>query len=307
MSTNDAPDFVVNIYNPSFFASDSGTGLTQSQASALFLSKSSPDTATALTTFTAGIATNDIDTTSLSSNLAIGSSSNTGTLVIDTQGNTTIAASQVGGTLAIGGATTRTGAITIGSGGTGILPITIGSTAATATVNIRNPIMALSYTTAPTYTTANIGYTNTVILNSSASFGDAIVATAETSALSITSVPVGLWNISWGTVISSNSASVPPAVITTYYMFINVSAQSTAVPANYAGVGLQGQTVSVGPYTSSTIVNLSLSGSANVRITAAATVALRYYLVTSSGTLRFWNAGGTPVKPSTYLTITRLA
>lgn len=307
MSTNDAPDFVVSIYNPSFFASDSGTGLTTSQATALFLSKSSPDTATALTTFTAGIATNDIDTTSLSSNLAIGGSTNTGTLVIDTQGNTTIAASQVGGTLAIGGSTTRTGAITIGSAGTAILPITIGSTAATAAVTIRNPFMALSYTTAPTYGTDNIGYTNTVVLNSTAALGDATVLSAETTALSITSVPVGLWNISWNSVISSGSASVPAATITNYFMFINVSAQAATVPANYAQRGLPNQTLGVGPYTSTTTLNLQLSGSANVRITAAATVALRYYFTTSAGTLRFWNAGGATPKPSTFLTITRLA
>jgi hypothetical protein len=168
--------------------------------------------------------------------------------------------------------------------------------------------MGFSYTTVPSYATSNLGYTNTVVLNSSAALGDAVTLSAETSAVSITSVPIGLWNVSWGTVISSGSSTIPPAAITTYYMFINVTGQAAAVPSNYAGVGQQGTNILVGPYNAGiTTVNLQLSGSTNIRLTASGTIALKYYFTTSSGTLRFWNAGGTPVKPSTYLTITRLA
>ena len=90
MSSYDPPDYVVSIYNPTYFASETGSGLTTAQASALFLNKTSADTATALETFTSGIATDSIATTSLASNMTIGSSTNTGTISISTinTGNT---------------------------------------------------------------------------------------------------------------------------------------------------------------------------------------------------------------------------
>jgi len=50
-------------YNPSFFTSDSGTGLTEAQANTLYLKKTVPDTATAQETFNAGITTPTITST----------------------------------------------------------------------------------------------------------------------------------------------------------------------------------------------------------------------------------------------------
>ena len=84
MSIANPPIIVTSIYNPAFFEASATDTITQSQANALFLKKTTADTATALETFSAGIATNSLATTSLSSNLQIGSSTNTGTIFIST-------------------------------------------------------------------------------------------------------------------------------------------------------------------------------------------------------------------------------
>jgi len=89
MSAFNPPTYTVSIYNPAFFPT-STTGISQSQANALYLQKTTADTATALETFSSGIATNSVATTTTASNLLIGSSSNTGTITIATvnTGNT---------------------------------------------------------------------------------------------------------------------------------------------------------------------------------------------------------------------------
>jgi len=50
-------------FNPSFFTSDSGSGLTETAANALYLRKTTPDTATALETFNGGIVTPSLSST----------------------------------------------------------------------------------------------------------------------------------------------------------------------------------------------------------------------------------------------------
>ena len=62
-------------YNPSFFVS-TGSGLTQAQANALYLKKTTADTATAIETFNAGIKTNSIQQCS-NATLNIGDDINT--------------------------------------------------------------------------------------------------------------------------------------------------------------------------------------------------------------------------------------
>jgi hypothetical protein len=165
MSSYAPPSYVVSIYNPAYFTTSSG-GLTLAQATAQFLNKNSADTASALETFTAGIATNSIATTSLASNMTIGSSSNTGTITIATTntGNTdTNPAISIGadaGTKtikinnnsnsvhcssvdlqgsSINNITATTGALSVGDGQTdGILNIGTGTRTATGVVNIAN-------------------------------------------------------------------------------------------------------------------------------------------------------------------------
>ena len=84
MSIANPPIIVTSIYNPAFFEASATDTITQAQANALFLKKTTADTATALETFSSGIATNSLATTSLASNLQIGSSTNTGTIFIST-------------------------------------------------------------------------------------------------------------------------------------------------------------------------------------------------------------------------------
>jgi hypothetical protein len=60
----------VTIYNPSYF-NTSGTGLTQTQANALYLQKTVSDTATALESFTGGVAVNTIQPTSATGDMSI--------------------------------------------------------------------------------------------------------------------------------------------------------------------------------------------------------------------------------------------
>lgn len=77
------PNFNGITYNSSFFPTES-SALTQGQANLLYLRKTVADTATAQETFTTGIATNNLNTTSTASNLVIGSNTNTGTIFINT-------------------------------------------------------------------------------------------------------------------------------------------------------------------------------------------------------------------------------
>ncbi len=70
-------------FNELFWASSTDP-LTENDANLLYLRKTTPDTASAFETFAGGIATNNIATTTLASNLQIGSDTNTGTIFIST-------------------------------------------------------------------------------------------------------------------------------------------------------------------------------------------------------------------------------
>lgn len=124
-------------YNPEFWTSDTSS-LTRTVADTLYLEKTTPDTATALQTFSAGLSTQSMTAPSLTSNVTLFGSQTAGTLVlattarsvhvsnIDCQGNAinnattpaagalTFGASQTTGTIEIGKNASRTGAITIG-------------------------------------------------------------------------------------------------------------------------------------------------------------------------------------------------
>jgi len=85
MAVYNPPIETLPIFDNTVFSTTSlNSTLTQAQANLLYLRKNYTDTATALETFTAGIATNNIATTTLASNLQIGSATNTGTIFIST-------------------------------------------------------------------------------------------------------------------------------------------------------------------------------------------------------------------------------
>lgn len=125
-------------YNPEFWSSGSFS-LTQDVANTLYLEKTTPDTATALQTFSAGLSTQSMTAPSLTSDVTLFQSQTAGTIRIassarsvhcsniDCQGNAinnasapangalTIGSSQIAGTIDIGTNAGRTGVITIGA------------------------------------------------------------------------------------------------------------------------------------------------------------------------------------------------
>ena len=91
MSAYNPPSYYFSniLFNSAFYIS-LNSALSQTQANALYLLKKTADTATALETFTGGILTNSLNTTTPSSNLQIGNSTNTGKIILSTinTGNT---------------------------------------------------------------------------------------------------------------------------------------------------------------------------------------------------------------------------
>jgi hypothetical protein len=73
MSAYAPPTYSVTPFNPAYFATPVGD-LTLADASGLFLNKTTPDTATALETFTGGILTNSISPTTTASTISLISS-----------------------------------------------------------------------------------------------------------------------------------------------------------------------------------------------------------------------------------------
>ena len=97
-------------FNPSFFTSDTGTGsgLTETAANALYLRKTTPDTATALETFNGGIITPSVSSTGA---LSIGASNNSITNFASGNGSTILDAT---GAVNIKTGNNNTGTISIG-------------------------------------------------------------------------------------------------------------------------------------------------------------------------------------------------
>jgi hypothetical protein len=94
-------------YNPAFFNQPTN-GITQSQATLLFLQKTTADTATAIETFSSGINTNKVDSLTTSGAFDIIPSSLTGTLNIATNNTRT-------GTINIATGTLNNGILNIGT------------------------------------------------------------------------------------------------------------------------------------------------------------------------------------------------
>lgn len=127
-------------YNPEFWTSGS-TSLTQSTANTLYLRKTTPDTATALETFSGGLSTQTTTSPSLTTDVSLFQSQSSGTIRVGPNassisvhlsnidcnnntinnatspavGNIIIGNSQTSGTISIGTNAARTGAITIGN------------------------------------------------------------------------------------------------------------------------------------------------------------------------------------------------
>lgn len=189
-------DFVGLFYNPAFWSSSSSS-LTLEEANTLYLEKTTPDTATALPTFAAGLSTQSMTSPNLATDVTLFQSQTAGTVRISTsarsvhvsnidcQGNAinnasapangalTIGSSQIAGTIDIGTNAGRTGAITIGANA--------------CAVNLGGHLVP-TYTTQPNADT-EIGYTNTLtITNTTVGTSFVILGTAPT-------IPAGRWLI----------------------------------------------------------------------------------------------------------------
>jgi hypothetical protein len=106
------PYFNGIIYDSAFFEIPA---LTLSQANAKYLKKTTPDTATAIETFSSGLQTDTISsTTALTSPTLFNKT---------TTGNIQIAQAQTTGTISIGGNSNRTGTIFIGGATKGNISI----------------------------------------------------------------------------------------------------------------------------------------------------------------------------------------
>ena len=202
MSSYAPPAYVVSIYNPAYFATSSG-GLSLATATSLFLNKNTADTATALETFSGGIKTNNVDTTG---NVAmyVGQSAFKITysatnivnqfdgtikaqgLITANNGMQIASIDALNSTSAVTIAGSTGNAVSIGSAST-VATNTIGNTAAATVTTINNPVLKMNYTTAPTLTSANIGFTTYTSLTQSVS------SNTYTDLCNSGSLPVGTW------------------------------------------------------------------------------------------------------------------
>lgn len=134
MSVANPPIIVTSIYNPAFFEASAADSITQAQANALYLKKTTADTATALETFNAGIATT---TAGISGLATVGTTLGvTGVLTASSGVVTSNVNTGASTTLALG----ATDTIELGCGGSrGAATVSIG-TAGTGNVNISNAI-----------------------------------------------------------------------------------------------------------------------------------------------------------------------
>jgi len=182
-------------YNPEFWSSGSSS-LTQDIANTLYLEKTTPDTATALQTFSAGLSTQTMTAPSLSSDVTLFQSQTAGTIRIassarsvhcsniDCQGNSinnastpangalTIGSSQIAGTLDIGTNVGRTGAITIGANA--------------CTVNLGGHLTP-TYATMPNLT-SEVGTITATVPTTGLTLGTSFTLIGPT-----VSIPAGVW------------------------------------------------------------------------------------------------------------------
>jgi len=270
MSAYNAPSFIVTIYNPAYFASNTAN-LTQSQANALYLQKTTADTATALETFSSGISTNSLATTSAASTLDIASTStgviNIGVLGGRSQiihigdGNSNVA----GGAVHINNGTSTASNVQIlnGTGSTGT--ITLGSTTSTLTVN--SPL-TWGYSTGFTPSSTQLGY--------KASFISAASATTSGTGGTITapqsfSLPVGVWIITAVAQATTNSTYITTSIkigsaglashdATTWCIVTNAGGTNPTLTNNTTLINATSGTVSYNYLVQASAASVAISG-----------------------------------------------
>jgi hypothetical protein len=212
-------------YNPLFWTSAT-TSLTQDTANTLYLRKTTPDTATALETFSAGLSTQTATSPSLTTDVTLFQSQTAGTIRvgpnagaisvhlsnIDCNNNTiNNATSPAVGNILIGNSQT-TGTISIGAGGSRTSAGTITIGAALNTINLGG-YLTPTYTTMPSVNT-QIGYKlSTGLTNTTVGTSATIIAGT------FPTIPAGVWLI-------QGYATLPVAAGVVVHLTIN---NSTAI------------------------------------------------------------------------------
>jgi hypothetical protein len=186
-------------YNPAFWTTASSS-LTLEDANALYLRKTTPDTATALETFSAGLSTQSMTSPDLALDVLLFPNQTAGTLKlattarsvhvsnIDCQGSgINNASTPLTGAITIGASQTS-GTISIGAGGSRTAAGTITIGAALNTINFGG-YLTPTYTTMPSVNT-QMGYKLSTALTNT-TIGTSVTIIAGT----FPTIPAGVWLI----------------------------------------------------------------------------------------------------------------
>ena len=230
-------------YNSSFFSTSSSSGLTQSQANALYLKKTVSDIATASETFSGGILTSSVDTATPTVNYALLSGLTSGDLGIatnQTDGAVSIGnkASRIGdvnigngssmaGKLNLGTGPSSTGIINIGTGAGSIGGIALG--VAGNTTNIMGPLSSLS-----SVSLGSVGNTTNIYGALSSLLSVSLGSTTNTTAVN------GILTVATGI----STATIDTNSLTSNFSFINSLGAS-----NTMGIGVLAPAIGSGPKT----------------------------------------------------------
>lgn len=225
-------------YNPEFWTSGSSS-LTQSTANTLYLRKTTPDTATALETFSAGLSTQTTTSPSLTTDVSLFQSQSSGTIRVGPNasaisvhlsnidcnnntinnatspavGNIIIGNSQTSGTISIGTNAARTGAITIGNN--------------LNTINLGG-YLTPTYATMPTSTT-QVGTITSTTPSTGLALGTGLALIGPA-----VSIPAGVWLLQGNIQLPTATAG---AVVN---LTINTSAAANPASSNSAVVQAAG-------------------------------------------------------------------
>lgn len=238
-------DFTGIFYNPVFWTT-AETALTQEVANTLYLEKTTPDTATALQTFSGGISTQSMVAPNLTADVALFGTQTAGTLRlattarsvhvsnIDCQGNAinnanapaagaiTIGASQIAGTIEIGANVGRTGAITIGANN--------------CTIN-QGGHVAPTYTTSPT--TGELGFLTIVTMTGAT----LTLGTASAQVGTTTTLTTGTWLIQGNASLPTATGGIVVTLSLSANTSINVPCVASGITSTAGAVYLNFSTI----------------------------------------------------------------
>jgi hypothetical protein len=204
------------------------------------------------------VKTNTLDTLTTSANMLIGNAANTGT-------------------------------VTVTSG----TSVTVGGSGASAVTNINNPISNLTYTTVPSYTSGNIGYTLYSAISSTTAVSN---GGTETTLLSVT-LTTGVWYCSYGIRVTGSAATTCSQFLT-FMSHANVVSNTPAFPQITGQASFGTASIGVGTLQQASI---NTNGSSIIKTTGGA-LELRYRITSAAATNFFYNTS-----PSNFLMAVRIA